>query len=72
MERCPLEGRQFADQQLALDLEADKEKEDGHQAVVDPEMPAPSQYGRSEACRNLFLPDCVVMCSHGSWPRRGL
>ena len=28
--------RQFAGQRLALDLQPDQEKEDGHQPVVDP------------------------------------
>ena len=32
------EGRQLAPQQLALDLEADQEEEDRHQAVVDPQQ----------------------------------
>ena len=32
------EGRQLSPQQLALDLEADQEEEDRHQAVVDPQQ----------------------------------
>ena len=46
-------GRQFAGKRLAFDLQPDKEKEDGHQPVVDPlmngerqRMPAPGNGDR--------------------------
>ena len=35
-QRGPADRGQLTDQDLALDLEADHQEEDGHQAVVDP------------------------------------
>ena len=37
-QRCLAQGRQFAGQHLALDLQPDQQKEDRHQPVVDPLM----------------------------------
>ena len=63
--------RQFAGQRLTLDLQADQEKEDGHQAVVDPLMKGERQRMPAAGDGDRRRPQAVVgvgPCEN--WPRR--
>jgi hypothetical protein len=52
--------RQFAGQELALDLQPDEQKEDGHEAIVDPLMQRESEGRSRKPDRNLGLPQVMI------------
>ena len=57
-------GRQFAGQRLALDLQPDEEKEDGHQPVVDPLMKGERQHMPAAGNGDRRRPQAVVASAH--------
>ena len=60
-----LRGRQLADHQLALDLQPDEEKEDRHQAVVDPVQQRLVEHERRHAERHVRLEQVLVEAAGG-------
>ncbi len=57
---CAAERRQFADEHLALDLEADEKEKHGHQTVVDPKVQRLVERKAADLRPELELEDLVV------------
>lgn len=56
LQRCTADFTELASVDLAADFETDDEKEDCHQAVVDPEMEIAFENEGSQSCPNEEVP----------------